>query len=423
MNESRKSKRRRKATRRARGWSRARRLSIEAMEGRVLLSGTAADLSTFAADMAPVAVAPVAVPITDWREVLTNSDATLYTIGGSLPKNDGGFLDTTITNQVPALSYGNAADQIHPTDDRTGSVLDSGLTLHADGGQKPYVLFDSATANVTTFNSEPRMSSFDVSGGFVGQTIDVREVAGAQVFGTVKNLAEVAEGGSISLASIRLEFSRPAAENVARSVAVVSTGTPDVAEASKFVEETQIDGEWTRAIAMESVSASEAFEAAGARPSGEAGHEPANKSRGETGSQGGDSHAKEVTATERIEQPIGAAAVSATDSGRATPVAFTPTASVGGVAKVLAPAHRVETVRHDAERLSVNSPTRDEETRDELFSQWHPSVSLEANSDAPAAGERRFWVNPGPFLAVLALERFISLEPREKDKQRNGSLR
>ena len=61
MNESRKSKRRRKAARSAREWSRARRLSIEAMEGRVLLSGNTLDLSTFVADITPASYGPAIV--------------------------------------------------------------------------------------------------------------------------------------------------------------------------------------------------------------------------------------------------------------------------------------------------------------------------------------------------------------------------
>ena len=65
MNESRKSKRRRKASRRASGRVRARRLSIEAMEGRVLLSGNTLDLSTFVADLTPASYGPAIVPSLD----------------------------------------------------------------------------------------------------------------------------------------------------------------------------------------------------------------------------------------------------------------------------------------------------------------------------------------------------------------------
>ena len=65
MNESRKSKRRRKATRSGAMVVRARRLSIEAMEGRVLLSGNTLDLATFASDLTAASYGPSVVPSFD----------------------------------------------------------------------------------------------------------------------------------------------------------------------------------------------------------------------------------------------------------------------------------------------------------------------------------------------------------------------
>ena len=85
MKDSSRSERRLpKSSRRVRDrGSRARRLGIESMEGRVLLSGNTLDLSTFGADLTAASYAPpVAVTVADsTAPIAPYFDSTRYLTG------------------------------------------------------------------------------------------------------------------------------------------------------------------------------------------------------------------------------------------------------------------------------------------------------------------------------------------------------
>jgi hypothetical protein len=80
-------------------------------------------------------------------------------------------------------------------------------------------------------------------------------------------------------------------------------------------------------------------------------------------------------------------------------------------------AHRLEANSRDARELA-NYRCSATEARDAMFSAWQPAAAADAILAPNNASEHRVWVNPGPFLAVLALERFVSLERRDEREDR-----
>ena len=103
------------------------------------------------------------------------------------------------------------------------------------------------------------------------------------------------------------------------------------------------------------------------------------------------------------------------------PAIWTSTNGAGDGGIEIAPAHRLETNGRGVRQPIANMTTAADRARDEAYSEWHLGLAADDNLDANGPSEHRLWVNPGPFLAVLALERFVSLEPREKDERRSRS--
>jgi hypothetical protein len=66
----------------------------------------------------------------------------------------------------------------------------------------------------------------------------------------------------------------------------------------------------------------------------------------------------------------------------------------------------------DADRSSTHL------ARDEAYSAWPVSLA-DADSNWEHPSEWRQWINPAPFLAVLGIERLVSVEPREERERRS----
>ena len=108
-----------------------------------------------------------------------------------------------------------------------------------------------------------------------------------------------------------------------------------------------------------------------------------------------------------------------------TPVAFTSATSVAAVSDVgrgVLPVHRVDGRGRTISGVFAGPLSASELARDEVYSSWQLSLPEDAKADSSDPGEHRLWVNPAPFLAVLALERFVALEPRDggRGKTRQG---
>lgn len=449
MNESRKSKRRRKAARSAREWSRARRLSIEAMEGRVLLSGNAPDLSMFVADITPASYGPAIVQSVDSSGIAPNVPATdmkWTMIAPSTTVSEGGFADYVPFQSTRPNNINVSIGYTDLLDGSANSNLAPGGQIPVGGGPEPRVVlsYDGGVKSAGTFDSDLSLHN-DAQGGFV-QSINPREIAPLSGLELTRPAFAASEGGAISVASIRTEFMRPTlTENTETHFAAASGSGVSAAEeardlaVSKPDASVQLDGEWTRAIAMESVAASGSLTPADHLPSREAAPESAAKtghvsgplSSNDTQIHNGEVHADEVAAHDSTDgqsgQPIGVPLSTdrAAESLRATPVVWTSTTRAGDDGMELAPAHRLETNGRGVRKPIANTSTAADLARDEAYSEWHMGLAADDNLDSNGPTEHRFWVNPGPFLAVLALERFLSLEPREKDERRNksGSLR
>jgi hypothetical protein len=428
-------------------------LGIEAMEGRVLLSGNSPDLSTFVADITPASYGPIAVPagVTS-DQFFQLADSKLSVIAPSAGSYEGGYTDADVIQMLRpnggsistsyTFQFNGSADSYLSAD----SNLGPGGQIPVGGGPEPRVVlsYDGGVNSAGTLDSDLVLSK-DAQGGFV-QSINPREIAPLSGLELTRPASAASEGGAISVASIRTEFMRPTlTENTETHFAAASGGVESAAEKSRDLAvskpdaSVQLDGEWTRAIAMESVATSGSLTPADHLPSREAAPESAAKtghvggplSSNDTQTQDGEVRADEVAAHDSTDgqsgQPIGVPLSTdrAAESLRATPVVWTSTTRAGDDGMELAPAHRLETNGRGVRKPIANTSTAADLARDEAYSEWHMGLAADDNLDSNGPTEHRFWVNPGPFLAVLALERFLSLEPREKDERRNksGSLR
>jgi hypothetical protein len=443
MNESRKSKRHRKAARSAREWSRARRLSIEAMEGRVLLSGNSPDPSTFVADITPASYGPAIVPSVDSSGIALsypNTDMRWSMIATSATVSEGGFADFDLIQSTRPKNINVSTGHADFLGGSTDSNLGLGGRIDVGGGPEPRVVlsYDGGVKSAGAFDNDIALQN-DAQGGFV-PSITPREIAPLSGLDLTRAASVASEGGAITVASIRTEFMRPTlAENTQTHFAATFGSGVSAAEeardlaASKPEASVQLDGEWTRAIAMESLGTSGSLTPADHLRSREAAPDSATKtghavgplSSNEAQTHDGEVHADDVVVHDSTDgqsgQPIGVPVSTdrAVESSRVTPVAWTSTSGAGDGGIELAPAHRLETNGRGVRQPIANMTTAADRARDEAYSEWHLGLAADDDLDSNGPSEHRFWVNPGPFLAVLALERFVSLEPREKNERRS----
>jgi hypothetical protein len=437
MNESRKSKRRRKAARQAREWSRARRLSIEAMEGRVLLSGSTADLSAFVADLTPASYAPPVAQSGSFTLPEISSRCLIAPLAG---QGEGGHTDA-VTAHIPpnypdsvfkdgvssADSLGNFGNDVHVD---TTCVTDSTAVLYGAAGG-PDVVVGKKTTWIEVTNLDQSMLVHPLS---------LQTITPSWNFELLRVTPGLQEGGEISVVSIRTEFmSSSLAQSVRSSVAETSgegesaAGESRGLVASKSQASTPIEGEWARAIAMESVSTTGSVVPNDHTPSRDTSSSPAATTRGngplssvDAQTHEGRGRADLTVASNQFDVPVdslsGAPLSSdhAAASPRVTSVAWMSTGSETREGIALVPAHRLDASGRGV-RKAMNQPSAANLARDEAYSEWHLGLAADADVDSSGQSEHWLWVTPGPFLAVLALERFVSLEPREKEQRRNGS--
>jgi hypothetical protein len=204
--------------------------------------------------------------------------------------------------------------------------------------------------------------------------------------------------------------------------------SPTVADARPWTSN-EVDGEWTRAVAMESASAVQSRAPVGRRDpsSNAAAHDQSPVSTDDVRSLGGERRVHKSAASERTDESKGLMidvplSVDRAALGLASPSAVLTSVvnkTYGGAA--LVPARLEATGRNEStDRGEDSSATH--LVRDEVFSGWHP-VSIGDGQLAPeGAGDHRLWVSPGPFLAVLALERFVRIDPKEKQAAQLGQV-
>jgi hypothetical protein len=111
------------------------------------------------------------------------------------------------------------------------------------------------------------------------------------------------------------------------------------------------------------------------------------------------------------------AGIRASDSPTVTPVVATSSAQPLGAAMAHAPAHRLEADGRGARQAEIDRSTA-QLARDEAYSAWPISLA-DADSNREHLGEWRQWINPAPFLAVLGIERLVSVEPGEESERRS----
>jgi hypothetical protein len=417
---------RRKSDRR----SRARRLGIETMEGRVLLSGNSLDLSTFGADL---------VPVTDFQSTVTaaaSTDVNANSLFGDSSRFQYVLLrEGGVANMVPTSTRGQydgnrSVTFATSTDNAVDSVFGNGISLNAHDGPEIGVVAKSSDGDLHSPNpgetqAQNASDLWRVDFETVWQPAAITPEWSNAVAGHTVSIQ--AEGGSISVASLAAAFSRPSNaphyEFMAKEVG--DDVNPDLqsselASDPRSFASVQVEGEWARAMAMESVSAEGATRSADQHESRESGirqgsRGPLSTSDARTSADG--ERAANVTASGPLDPLIGVplSAERRADSLQVTPVAFSSAGERIGGDSLLAPAHRLGvTGRGVRSRVEIDRSAANL-SRDEAFSEWRASLVDDAILRPVEPGDQRLWVNPGPFLAVLALERFVAMEPGDKE--------
>jgi hypothetical protein len=438
MNDSSRSQRRRgKSGRRARVRpAHALRLRIEAMEGRVLLSGTTLDSSIFGTDLTPASYATqFASPVADATNFAAGRVDSNSSAGTSILNSEGGYTNV-VTANLPSLPFFPSADD-NNENVVVGQDFGHGLILSNGGATNPGAVTNSANGSLQTGSvGKTNLPYFtgDDEGGFapVSSPRVIAPIWNSEVSGTASSASE---GGPISLASIRTEFLQPTVAEKAEG-GIASTGgereasvglAPSVADARPWASN-EIDGEWTRAVAMESASGVQSRAPVDRRDpsSNAAAHDQAPISAGDVRSLGGERSVNKSAASERADESRGPMidvplSVDRTAIGLASPSAVLTSVvnkTYGGAA--LVPVHRLEATGRNESTDRGEDSSVPHLVRDEVFSGWHPISIAEGQLVPQGAGDHRLWVSPGPFLAVLALERFVRIDPKEKQAAQFG---
>jgi hypothetical protein len=427
------------------------------MEGRVLLSGNTLDLSTFGTDLTAASYGPpVVVRALDSTASSLPSGSSFYVSTPASSQANGGFIEFDNVNQAPIV---NSSDFVG---DHSVSVAGIILTvknvgLGISGGYNGAFDLNDNLNSTGTLPALGRDTVFTNSVGQAGNSfdynysVDLRSDAELKVWSSSftprtitpvwevyreSNAVVISEGGSIFVSEIRTGLAQESiAQQPLRSVASAIGDSPGNASESRGTAVTQsavsapIDGEWTRAVAMESVGNAGSVTPADRRSSREAAPETpiivrelGPLSSNELPTHARDGHTAVLSATEPTDGVVDRLTVFSLrlEGGSeplVTPVAFTSatsTAAVSDVGRGVMPVHRVDGRGRTSSGVFTGPLSASELARDEAYSQWRLSLPEDAKADSSELGEHRLWVNPTPFLVVLALERFVALEPREE---------
>jgi hypothetical protein len=443
MNDSSRSQSRRgKSARRVRVQrGLARRLGIEAMESRVLLSGTTLDPSIFGTDLTPASYATQFIaPVADSHKLALGTANVSLSVGTPVIGNEGGFTDAVLNNTL-GTNVGTIPFY-HTADDSNDNGFGHGIIVIGSGETNPGVVTNSAGGSLQSTSGGTSDLPFfaDRDEGGLSGAISPRVITSAWNNGGGWTISTASEGGPISLASIRTEFSQPTVTEKAEGSIASAVGDRDAnAGNSRSLADTrpwaanQLDGEWTRAIAMESASSVQFHGPADGHGARQASPDSAAEARGQEPVSAVDVRARGAhgrvdnvsTGEQSAESPdrligLPLSADRAAGESAATPVVLASAVDKTSGGALFVPAHRLEaTGRTESNEVGENGSAT-HLIRDEVFSEWH-SVSVTDRGLTPdEVSNQRLWVSPGPFLAVLALERFVRIDPKEKQAAQLG---
>jgi hypothetical protein len=417
----------------------ARRLGIEAMESRVLLSGTTLDPSIFGTDLTPASYATQFIaPFADSRNLAVGSANVTLSVGTPVFGNEGGFTDAVLNNTLGTNAGTVPAD--HTAGDSNDIGFGRGIIVIGSGEANPGVVTDATGGSLQSASGGTRELPFFANsdeGGLSG-TISPRVITAAwnnEGSWTVSPATTASEGGSISVASIRTEFLQPTVAEKA-DFGVASTAgereasdsvSPSVADARPWASN-EIDGEWTRAVAMESANGVQSRVRVDRRDSSSdaAAHDQATVSAGDVRSLGDERSVNKSSASERteastgpmIDMPLSVDRPAIGSASQSAVLTSMVNKTYGGSALVTA--HRLEATGRNESTDRGDDSSVPHLVRDEVFSEWHPISIVEGQLVPQGTGDQRLWVSPGPFLAVLALERFVRIDPKEKQAAQLG---
>jgi hypothetical protein len=440
MKDSSKSDRRRSKHVRRAGprRSHARRLGIESMEDRVLLSGTSIDFSTFDAGIAPTVItqysaefpAQYSVYLDNGNGILVSDRAFEHTSVSTIGKNDGGYTSPSTTNSTPPIFGSGITDDLNLSGNSLDSTYGTGINSQTNGssgslgnanhvqpqntpGKTPEVTFaDQLGGDVDAGWRPIRIGAEPVSVISQSNRLGASVSEGGPI--QVASLAKLPAGGAGDDASVVAKLARDEVDRDLRSARVAEDSTIALG---------QIEGEWARAMAMETVSAARV---AGSHvdPTSDS---PSGSARGADrrvplSSTDGRERANDESYIEAADglKAVAPSSDQAASELRATTASYQQVSGAIDVSALPTPAHRLERSSRVARGANVDGADGANLIRDVVFSEWHDGAVADSGPRNGGVSEHRKWINPGPFLAVLALERFVRVEPKEKQGARRA---
>jgi hypothetical protein len=244
-----------------------------------------------------------------------------------------------------------------------------------------------------------------------------------------------AEGGLIQLASLARISTVQLGDN-SQTIATSADGFEHELHSSNEADSLerasyQLEGEWDRAIAMETVGAAGMSQSpdrqhSGRTSSGEASRAdvsgPLSIDDSQAYEESGSDLAENATADAAPGVRITLAAATMEHDGSAaelTPVIYVGSGRVGNISALLTSAPQLDGMPRVGRSTNADGGRDVDLVRDEAFSDWHHGGVADATA-ASTPGQHRTWLKPAPFLAVLALERLVAQESRGDRRKRDA---
>ncbi|HEY4231897.1 MAG TPA: hypothetical protein VGM76_00595 [Lacipirellulaceae bacterium] len=333
----------------------------------------------------------------------------------------GWALDTTGYAGNDAL--GSVAGTPRISGSTGGSNVSFDLGLVGDGTHVPtHPDLTHAVANTGQLFSES---------GSAWQAVRINAESGANVALEAPKGSVDSEGGLIQLASLaRLSTGQLSANSEADADGHELDSSHEAGD--MHADSAPLECEWDRAIAMESIGTTGLSRSADEQNSREASPDQASRADGrgplstddskarlESQSESGENASADIVQVGRVTSAA-LAAEGAENAGAVTSVVYVGSPHAGDLSSMLAHARRLDRSLRASQVAKANDGCDSRLVREEAFSDWHNGTVADANAVASQPSEYRLRVNPGPFLAILALERLAALDPRDDRRKRDA---